>query len=87
MGFLKFFKEEAAVIRERDPAIKSNKEVLLYPCFWALWKYRKAHKYYLKGRYYKARKISQKAARKPFRLFHNVTHHFPLCAPLVIQTL
>lgn len=64
MGFLKFFKEEAAVIRERDPAIKSNKEVLLYPCFWALWKYRKAHKYYLKGRYYKARKISQKAARK-----------------------
>jgi serine O-acetyltransferase len=37
---------------------------LLYPCFWAIYKYRKAHKLYLKGKYYRARKISQRAARK-----------------------
>lgn len=64
MSFYKYFKEEAAIIRERDPAIKSNLEVLLYPGFWAIRKYRKAHKYYLKGKYFKARRISQKAARK-----------------------
>ena len=64
MSFYKYFKEEAAIIRERDPAIKSNLEVLLYPSFWAIRKYRKAHKYYLKGKYFKARRISQKAARK-----------------------
>lgn len=49
---------------ERDPAIKERREVLLYPCFWAIYKYRKAHKLYLKGKYYRARKISQRAARK-----------------------
>ena len=64
MGFWQYFKEEAAVIKERDPAIKSDWEVLLYPSFWAIRKYRKAHKYYLKGKYFKARRISQKAARK-----------------------
>jgi serine O-acetyltransferase len=64
MSFIKYFKEQAQVIKERDPAIKSNKEVLLYPCFWAIYKYRKAHKLYLKGKYYRARKISQRAARK-----------------------
>ncbi|MBQ1192550.1 MAG: serine O-acetyltransferase [Lachnospiraceae bacterium] len=63
-GFIKYFKEEAAVIRERDPAIKSNLEVLLYPTFWAVRKYRKAHKYYLKGHYFIARRISQRTARK-----------------------
>lgn len=64
MGFWQYFKEEAAVIKERDPAIKNDWEVLLYPSFWAIRKYRKAHKYYLKGKYFKARRISQKAARK-----------------------
>jgi serine O-acetyltransferase len=64
MGFWQYFKEEAAVIKERDPAIKSDWEVLLYPSFWAIRKYRKAHKYYLKGKYFKARRISQRAARK-----------------------
>ena len=49
---------------ERDPAIKTRREVFLYPSFWAIYKYRKAHKYYLKGKYYKARKISQRAARR-----------------------
>ncbi|NLL92725.1 MAG: serine O-acetyltransferase [Clostridiales bacterium] len=64
MGFFKYFKEEAAIIRDRDPAIKSNIEVLLYPSFKAIRKYRKAHKYYEKGHYFIARWISQRTARK-----------------------
>lgn len=64
MNFFKYYKEQVKIIRERDPAIHSNKEALLYPFFWAMWAYHKAHKQYLKGNYYKARKISQKAARK-----------------------
>ncbi len=64
MSFYRYFKEQAAVIKERDPAIKTDKEVLLYPSFWAIYKYRKAHKLYEKGKYYRARKISQRAARK-----------------------
>lgn len=64
MGFLKHVKEEFEVIRERDPAIKSPWEVLLYPSFRVMLSYRKAHKQYLKGHYFRARKISQKAARR-----------------------
>ncbi|MDY5576747.1 MAG: serine O-acetyltransferase EpsC [Lachnospiraceae bacterium] len=64
MRFYKYFKEEAAIIRERDPAIKSDWEVLLYPSFKAIWKYRKAHRLYEKGHYFLARWISQRAARK-----------------------
>lgn len=64
MGFLQYYKEESEVIMERDPAIKERREALLYPCFWAIYHYRRAHKLYLKGKYYRARKISQRAARK-----------------------
>ena len=64
MGFIKYFREEAAIIKERDPAIKSKWEVLLYPSFWAVWKYRKAHKHYQKGHFFRARYISQRSARK-----------------------
>ena len=64
MKFIEYVKESIEVIKDRDPAMKSNREVFLYPCFWAIWEYRKSHKYYLKGKFYKARKISQKAARK-----------------------
>lgn len=64
MGWLKYFKEQAAVIRERDPAIKSNIEVFLYPCYKAIKSYRKAHKLYEKGHYVRARWISQRTARK-----------------------
>lgn len=64
MRFYKYFKEEAAIIRERDPAIKSDWEVLLYPSFWAIWRYRKAHRLYLKKHYFLARWISQRTARK-----------------------
>lgn len=64
MGFLKHLKEEFQVIKERDPAIKSPMEVLLYPSFRVMISYRKAHKHYLKGHYFRARYISQRAARK-----------------------
>ncbi len=64
MSFMKFYKEQVKVIRERDPAIKRNIEVFLYPSFWAVYYYRKAHKRYLKGQYFRARRISQRAARK-----------------------
>ena len=64
MGFLKHLKEEFQVIKERDPAIKSTMEVLLYPSFSVMLSSRKAHKHYLKGHYFMARYISQRAARK-----------------------
>lgn len=64
MGFFARFREEFNVIKERDPAIKSKWEVFLYPSFRVMLKYRKAHKLYLRGHYFRARRISQKAARK-----------------------
>ena len=64
MGFFQHMKEEFAVIQERDPAIKSPMEVLLYPSFQVMMKYGRAHKLYEKGHYFLARWISQRAARK-----------------------
>ena len=64
MGMFRQIKEEYEIIRERDPAIKSPMEVLLYPSFRVMLSYRRAHRQYLKGRYFRARRISQKAARK-----------------------
>ena len=63
-GILSYIQEEIQVIRERDPAIKSNMEVFLYPSFKAILRYRLAHKLYLKKHYFLARWISQRAARK-----------------------
>ena len=48
MGIISYVREEIQVIRERDPAIKSNMEVFLYPSFKAIMRYRVAHKLYLK---------------------------------------
>ena len=64
MGLIATIKEEIRVIRERDPAIHSNMEVFLYPTFRVMLSYRRAHKQYLKGHYFRARWISQRAARK-----------------------
>lgn len=64
MAFWKNLKEEITIIRERDPAIHSNWEVLLYPSFKVMLSYRRAHKHYLKGHYFRARLISQRAVRK-----------------------
>ena len=63
MGFIKHIKEEFQVIQERDPAIKTPLEVLLYPSFRVMIQYRKAHKLYQNGHYFLARWISQRAAR------------------------
>lgn len=63
-AFSEFVKEQIEVIRDRDPAMKSKWEVFLYPSFKALWYYRKSHKLYLKGKFVKARKLSQIAAHK-----------------------
>lgn len=64
MGMIKRIKEEFQVIKERDPAIKSPMEVLLYPSFRVMLSYRQAHKLYEKGHYFWARFLSQRAARK-----------------------
>ncbi len=64
MGFIKNIREEIKIVRERDPAIHSAMEVLLYPSFKAIMHYRTAHKLYLKGHYFWARYISQRAVRK-----------------------
>ena len=64
MGIISYIREEIQVIRERDPAIKSNLEVFLYPSFKVILRYRLAHKLYLKKHYFLARWISQRAARK-----------------------
>lgn len=49
MSILSYVKDEIQVIRERDPAIKSNMEVFLYPSFKVILNYRIAHKLYLKS--------------------------------------
>lgn len=64
MGMLSYVKNEIDVIRERDPAIKSDWEVLLYPSFKVILNYRVAHRLYKKKHYFLARWISQRAARK-----------------------
>ena len=64
MGILSYIREELQVIKERDPAIKSNLEVLLYPSFKVMLSYRVAHRLYRRKHYFWARWISQRAARK-----------------------
>ena len=64
MGFINNVREEIKIIRERHPAIHSNMEVFLYPSFKAMIYYRVAHKQYVKGHYFLARLISQRAVRK-----------------------
>lgn len=59
-----FFKEEVDVIKERDPAMKSPLEVILYPSFRVIISYRIAHKLYEKKHYFLARLISQIAAHR-----------------------
>ncbi|MCM1091758.1 MAG: serine O-acetyltransferase [Butyrivibrio sp.] len=64
MGFIKNIREEIKIIKERDPAIHSTMEVFLYPSFKVMTHYRLAHKLYLRGHYFLARYISQRAVRK-----------------------
>ena len=64
MGMISYIKEEINVVKDRDPAIKSNWEVLLYPSFTVMLSYRVAHKLYMKKHYFMARWVSQRAVRK-----------------------
>ena len=64
MNIFKFIKDEIIVIKERDPAIKKTSEVFLYPSFHAILRYRLAHWFFLKERYFVARWLSQRAVRK-----------------------
>ncbi len=60
----RYIKEEIAVVRERDPAIKTWTEILLYPSFKAILYYRVSHWLYRHKRYFWARYVSQKGVRK-----------------------
>ena len=51
-------------IKERDPAIKSTKEALLYPYFKAMVYYYLSHKLYLKKHFFISRYLCEKAKRK-----------------------
>lgn len=64
MGFIDYIREEIQVIKERDPAIKSTMEVFLYPTFKVMLSYRRAHRLYERGKFFRARLISQRAARR-----------------------
>ncbi len=60
--FVNSVKDDIAVIRERDPAAKSDVEVLLtYSGLHAMMAYRLAHKLYKKDHYLAARLLSQSA--------------------------
>ena len=52
MNLIRYIRDEIQVVRERDPAIKTWAEVLLYPGFRAVLRYRLAHKLYLKHHYF-----------------------------------
>lgn len=62
--FEEYKAQQYELFQKRDPAIKTIEEVELYPSFWAVWEYMRAHELYLSGEFYEARLISQKAARE-----------------------
>ena len=64
MSLIRELKEEYLIYKERDPAVRSYWDVYLYPCFHAIRAYRKAHKLWLEGHYFRARRISQRASRR-----------------------
>jgi serine O-acetyltransferase len=64
MGMIKYIKEEVEIIKERDPAIKTPLEVLLYPSFKAIVRYRIAHWLFVRKHYFLARWYSQRTVRK-----------------------
>lgn len=55
----KRFMDMVAVVKAKDPAIRSTIEVLLYPSFWAVINHRVAHRLYQKKHFLMARLISQ----------------------------
>ena len=61
---MNFIKEQIETIRQKDPAITSTLEVLMYPCFKAMIYYKISHYFYKKKHFLIARYISEKAKRK-----------------------
>lgn len=57
-------REQIKLIKEKDPAIKSTVEVLLYPGFRALLYYKFSHWFYKKQHFFIARWLCEKAKRK-----------------------
>ena len=53
------FRDMVRVIKEKDPAIRSTAEVILYPSFWAVINHRIAHKIYKKNMFFLSRVVSQ----------------------------
>ncbi len=62
MGLIKELKQEYLVYKERDPAIRTYWDVMLYPCFRAMRYYRKAHRLWEQGHLFRARLLSQYGA-------------------------
>ena len=60
---MNFIRELIKTIKEKDPALTSNLEVFLYPCFKALLYYKISHYFYKKKHFFIARYISEKAKR------------------------
>ena len=52
MGFREFAKSQYDTIKLRDPALREEKEVFLYPYVKALYWHRVAHELYKKGEFY-----------------------------------
>lgn len=61
---IKLIKEQIKLIKEKDPAVNSVFEALLYPSLKVQIYYKIAHYLYLKKHYFLARLISEKAKRK-----------------------
>ncbi len=61
---IKLIRELTKTIKEKDPAIHNNLEVILYPIFKAMIYYKIARFFYLRKRYFWARYFSEKGKRK-----------------------
>lgn len=59
-----YIKELTKTIKEKDPALKNNLEVLLYPIFKVMIYYKISRFFYLKKYYFLARYFSEKGKRK-----------------------
>lgn len=59
MVTLSFIGDEIKIIKQKDPAIKSNLEVILYSSFWAMIFHRLAHRLYQKKHFFLSRFVSQ----------------------------
>ena len=67
---MKYIKEVIRTIKQRDPAIKSNIEAILYPCFKVLIYYKIAHFLYEHKLYVIARLISLTSKRWTGKQIH-----------------